>query len=109
MASLVVTGDVLVGSDGAPGVLGDAAGDRATVLAVLSLLILAPLLCFRHMAWHAAACCPAAACCAAVLLLLTHVASRCSTPVNAGTPLACWAPLLWPWPRPPWLLALRWR
>lgn len=51
VASLVVTGDVLVGSSGAPGVLGDAAGGRATVLAVLSLLVLAPLLCFRHAPW----------------------------------------------------------
>lgn len=47
---LVVIGDVLVGSDGNTGLLTPECGSRRVVLAVITLLVIAPLLSFRW-AW----------------------------------------------------------
>ena len=44
---LVVIGDVLVGSDGNTGLLTPECGSRRVVLAVITLLVIAPLLSFR--------------------------------------------------------------
>jgi hypothetical protein len=40
---LVVIGDILVGTDGAEGLLSQECGDRRTVLAVVTVLLLAPM------------------------------------------------------------------
>jgi hypothetical protein len=39
----VITGDLLVGDDGSEGLLSPECGDRRTVLAVITLLLLVPL------------------------------------------------------------------
>ncbi|KAL4855828.1 Puromycin-sensitive aminopeptidase [Chlorella vulgaris] len=88
-ASFGVLGDALVGGEGSRGLLGEWGGDRATVLAVVSLVVLAPMVCLRNassLVGSSAMAITAGTMAGAALLALTVLASS----QHALQPMRAW-------------------